>query len=277
MVSSEWIRLILEEKLSAAECAKKLPRSQEKASRKKPLAEFTRVAIVAALPREVRPLVRNWPCSRQQFEGHEFEFFEKDGVVLVCGGIGGERARRATEAVIQLYDPELVVSAGFAGALQRDVVVGQVLMPRIVIDAGDSSRTNTQDGTGILVTFSSVADADQKGKLAKAFDAQAVDMEAAAVAKSAEKHGLRFTACKAISDASNFFMPALGLFIREGKFQTRKFATHVMLRPWLWKSAVKLARDSALAARNLCQSLATLADRPADRPIKMQATSSVKT
>ena len=262
------------EKLLTAEYAKESRRSQ----RKDRLAGSGRVAIVAALEREVWPLVRNWARSRKLFDGREFEFFENDRMVLVCGGIGAGCARRATEAVIQLYDPELVISAGFAGALRSELIVGQVLMPRVVIDAGDSSRTDTQSGTGTLVTFSAVADAAQKTKLAQAFGAQAVDMEAAAVARGAETHGVRFMACKAISDASDFSMPALGHSVKaDGKFQTGKFAFHLVMRPWLWKDAVKLARGSALASKKLCQSLAAFADMSTGDPIAVQAPSSVNT
>ena len=84
-----------------------------------------RVAIVAALEREVWPLVdveekpRPWRKPKR-FAGTRVRVFLSEGaVVLVCGGIGTECARRATEAVIQLYDPALVVSAGFAGATTR--------------------------------------------------------------------------------------------------------------------------------------------------------------
>ena len=86
--------------------------------------------------------------------------------MVVCGGMGAECARRATEAVIELYRPEQLISAGFAGALEPGLPVGQVLTPRIVIDAGDGSRTDTGVGEGALVSFASVADRGQKAKLA---------------------------------------------------------------------------------------------------------------
>ena len=85
-------------------------------------------------------------------------------------------------------------------------------------------------------------------------------------------------ACKAISDASDFSMPALGHFVKaDGKFQTGKFAFHLVMRPWLWKDAVKLARGSALASKKLCQSLAAFADMSTGDPIAVQAPSSVNT
>src|SRR6476660_7296010 len=75
------------------------------------------VAIVAALEREVRPLVREWKVAEREHAGRKFRFFESDRAVVVCGGVGPEAARRATEAAISLYRPARVISAGFAGAL----------------------------------------------------------------------------------------------------------------------------------------------------------------
>jgi adenosylhomocysteine nucleosidase len=231
-----------------------------------------KVAIVAALERELRPLVRRWPVRRRSHEGREFQFFEGDAAVAVCGGIGAAAARRVAEAVIQLYQPELLISAGFAGALQPDVHVGDVLMPGRVIDSSDGSRTDTGIGEGTLVSFDSVANAEQKAKLARAYSAQAVDMEAAAVARAAAVHGVRFLACKAISDSRDFHMPPVARFVTpDGEFHAAKFALHVALRPWLWPTAARLGRNSRLAADRLCRALAELCERQSKAPAPMLA------
>src|SRR5262245_6687144 len=99
-----------------------------------------KIAIVTALEREVGPLVKGWRVSIHQFGGREFRFFESGQITIVCGGIGAEAARGAAEAAISLYQPSLIVSAGFAGALQPDLRVGDVVIPQCVIDARDSSR-----------------------------------------------------------------------------------------------------------------------------------------
>ena len=98
---------------------------------------------------------------------------------------------------------------------------------------------------------------EQKAKLAKAYGAQAVDMEAAAVARAAESHGVRFLACKVISDANDSLMPPVGRFIGEGgRFQAFKFIAYVAFRPWLWGRVQQLARHSIIAAGKLCEALA---------------------
>src|SRR6266568_4133193 len=99
-----------------------------------------KLAVVAAMEREVWPFVKDWPTCSKDYDGRTFKFFEKEGMVVVCGGMGAEAARRAAEAVIALYQPGLVISAGFAGALDPALQVGHTLNPRYVIDAGDGSR-----------------------------------------------------------------------------------------------------------------------------------------
>ena len=88
-----------------------------------------RLAIVAALEREVRPLVKSWRATEKEHDGRRFRFFENGDVVLVCGGIGAAAARRASEAVIAIFDPKIVCSAGFAGALDPKLKVGDVVRP----------------------------------------------------------------------------------------------------------------------------------------------------
>src|SRR5277367_3770135 len=105
-----------------------------------------KVAIVAALEREVWPLIKNWRVSQREHEGKNFEFFENEDEVLVCGGIGAQAARRATEAVIALYQPETVMSVGFAGALDASWKVGAILLPAQVIDAQNGSRWDVGSG-----------------------------------------------------------------------------------------------------------------------------------
>ena len=176
--------------------------------------------------------------------------------MLVCGGVGPEAARRAAEAVISMFSPELVCSVGFAGALDSKLNVGDVIRPEYVINAGDGSRIALGSGKGILVSFGSVANAQQKSKLRQSYGAQAVDMEAAAVVRSAEAHGTAFVAIKVISDAVNFEFPSMEQFVdANGRFSEGRFAWFAALRPWRWTQVLELARNSRRAARALCSSL----------------------
>lgn len=213
------------------------------------------VAIVVALEREVHAAIRGWRVRTREHQSRNFKFFEKDDrAVLVCGGVGGEAARRACEAAIALYQPETIVSLGFAGALNPTLHIGQPFVPNRVVDTQDGSVFELSPGNTTLVSFASVAGSEQKKKLAQAYGAQAVDMEAAAVARGAEARSVRFVAYKAISDPADFILPSLEQFIgSDGQFHTARFVLFAIFRPWTWIKVLKLARHSWDASATLCQ------------------------
>ncbi len=217
---------------------------------------MSKIAMVAALEHEVGPFIESCARVQRQHEGRTFAFFERGDRVVVCGGIGLTAARRAAEAVIALYCPALVQSVGFAGALEAKLRVGDIFSPSQVLDARDGSRTQLVRGEGTLVTFMSVAGAEQKARLAQVYGARAVDMEAAAVATAAHAHGIQFGVVKVISDELDFEMPGMADFISsEGHFQTANFILFAMLRPWLWSRIARFASNSRQAARELAAHL----------------------
>lgn len=213
----------------------------------------SRVAIIAALEREVKPTVENWRIIDRDYDGGNYRFFENDRAVLVCAGIGPEPGRRATEAIISLYHPVSIISAGFAGALHPELKVGDLFKPRYVINASDGSRTDTGTGSGTLVSSPWIVGREQKLKLANSYSAQAVDMESASVALGAQARAIPFTAVKAISDELDFPMPALDRFVsRDGQFHALSFVWFAAVRPWLWPRILRLARNTDRAVKSLC-------------------------
>lgn len=223
---------------------------------------MSKFAIIAALEREVRPLIKDWSTTTIQRHGATFTFYESRYAIVVCGGIGAEAARRAAEAIIARNSPELLISAGVAGSLVPDLKVGDTIFPATVIDSQDGSRHettipnapvgHTAVGRTILVTYPEVATVVQKQQLAKSYGAHAVDMEAAAVARAAQAHNIPFLAVKAISDDLNFELPGVSDFIRNGQFDTPRFLRHIAVRPWLWLPVLRLARNTKIASENLC-------------------------
>jgi nucleoside phosphorylase len=228
------------------------------------LERFTlpKIAIIAALKHELRPLIRHWSPTKTQHEGREFTFYDGVYAVAVCSGIGPEPGRRAAEAIIAIFSPELLISAGIAGGLTPELKVGETIFPATIIDARDSSRHETAIKDArigstplaktMVVSYPEIAGTEQKLKLGKAYGAHAVDMEGASVALAAEAHGLPFVAIKSISDDVDFELPEMMPFFRDGQFQAVRFALHVVFRPWLWLKVFRLARNAKLASENLC-------------------------
>ena len=211
-----------------------------------------KVAIVAALRREVAPLARKFarvdagPDASCAYRGSD--------VLLVCGGIGGKNAAVAARWAIASIKPELVMSAGFAGALVAECKVGDVISPGTVIDEATGESFPVASGRGVLVTSASVHDERGKSELAVGYRAQAVDMEAAAVARVAGENGIPFFAVKSISDEVGFRMPPMERFIDErGRIRNSGLLAYAAVRPVLWPVLVRLGMNAKEASSQLCK------------------------
>src|SRR5258708_31083988 len=134
----------------------------------------------------------------------------------------------------------MLISAGLAGALIRSLKVGSVFLPNVVVDAADGAEYRcTADGNhvsgGVLVSAAEIAGAEAKRELVNRFHGLVGDMEAAGVAKVAQKGQIGFRCVKAISDEADFAMPPMGQFLNAaGGFQSGKFALWAALQPWQW-------------------------------------------
>jgi adenosylhomocysteine nucleosidase len=206
-------------------------------------------AIVAALPREVRHLVRGW--QRHLLPGKVVAYTSESGVVA-CAGMGAVRATLAVQAALSLRPVTVVVSVGLAGACDPALRVGDVVRVGVVVDAQTGERFGDAQSARVLVSAGAIASVAEKRRLYESYGASAVDMEAAAVARIAEANGLRFEAIKAISDDAGFELRELAWFAtHDGQFREAAFAMHAGLRPQLWGKLLQLAGNSNRALRAL--------------------------
>ena len=208
-----------------------------------------RIAIIAALPREIAGLVRGVPADAGlKLVG--VHLYRVHGGVVVAAGMGEERAAVAVEAVLAEGDVGMLVSAGLAGSCAAEASVGSVMEAGVVVDA----RTGERFGVGgvTLATTETIASVGEKARLREVFGASMVDMEAATVARIAEERGLGFRAIKGVSDAHDFELSSMAKFAgKRGSFRTGAFAAHTAARPWTWGKAVMLGRGSARALAGL--------------------------
>lgn len=209
------------------------------------------VAIIAALPREVRELVKGW---KSETVGN-LVVYSNGRDVVACAGMGGEQAARAVQAARAFNVGELI-SAGLVGACDPALQVGAVLRAGVVIDRKTRERFVDLRFDGVLVTVDRVASVAQKRELWNTCDASAVDMEAATVLRLAKAHGLGFRAIKAISDEADFEIGELAQFVTEGgQFREQAFALHAAMRPAMWGKVRALARNSNKAIHALAEAL----------------------
>jgi adenosylhomocysteine nucleosidase len=215
---------------------------------------MTRVAIIAALADELEPLVRGWP--RESRGGVDLWSMRRaDGEWLAaCAGIGVVAASRAFAEVERDGAVDLLVSAGWAGALSGEFAIGRAYRVSEVVDAntGERFKSATPSGTCLLATSRRVADRAEKLRLAAELGAELVDMEAAGVARLAAARGVPFFCVKGVSDGPSDRLPDFNAFISAGGgFETARFVLFAIIRPWLWPSLARLGRNGGKAARSI--------------------------
>jgi adenosylhomocysteine nucleosidase len=121
--------------------------------------------------------------------------------------------------------------------------------------SADCKATPFQDSCW-LVTTPRVADVAGKQRLATAYHAGLVDMEAAAIARLAQTRGIPFYCLKGISDGYRDRLPDFNPFITEdGQFMLTRFVVFVLLRPWYWPALMRMGENSKSASRSISDSL----------------------
>jgi adenosylhomocysteine nucleosidase len=216
------------------------------------------VAIVAAMRTELAPLLRGIPVKRV----NGVELFELQNAVVAIGGIGRSAGVRAAEVAIAEAQPQILVAAGIAGAVSPRLKVGEVAQAREVVDAENGDRYAAQGGDWLVATAPCISDAVGKKALWEQFGADVVDMEGAAVASVAKRHGIKFAAVKAVSDQADFPMPPLMRFLGPaGNFVTGRFLVYLMLHPRWWGPVMKLSSNSRRASMNLSRELGHLIEQ----------------
>jgi predicted RNase H-like nuclease len=161
--------------------------------------------------------------------------------------------------LVEAERPDILIAAGFAGALTRYHTVGETITPGTVIDSHTGDRFGLPWGTGVLVSSPTVADDQAKKRLAEHYSADFVDMEGASVARIGQETGVPVCAVKTISDELGFAMPPLNTYVRQdGTLAIERFAAHVAVRPGQWPNLIQLARNSRRASSALCNVLERL-------------------
>jgi len=224
---------------------------------------MTRVAIIAAMPGELKPLVRGWPHSTRSKIHFWAQRNEEEEWIAACAGTGLDAATLAFAGIEDGGPIDLVISIGWAGALITQCAAGKAYNVAGVIDARTGERFNCEAGAGSywLATSPRVADIPEKDRLARTYKAALVDMEAAAIARLAAMRGIPFYCIKGVSDPLDAKLPDFNRFIDSaGQFQTSKFVLFALIRPWVWPGLVRMGENSRKASQSMAERLHELLD-----------------
>ena len=195
-------------------------------------------------------------------------------MAVIQTGVGLAKARAACEAVFDKRPWTVFIASGFAGALVPSQI-GDLVIPEQVV-CQDSSLTGSFPNASIvcsalyrqkawntaqlsgnavlagrLVTVRNIVWlAGDKQAIGRAFAANSLDMESAAIGMTAARRGIPFCVIRSVSDRMEEDLPLdLNLFCRTGTFLRGVWA--VAKTPGIWPAFNRLRRQKNVASARL--------------------------
>ncbi len=247
------------------------------------------IAVVAAIAREVGTFLADggFAVAGERGGVRFFESGRMPGVAVAEGGMGAERADAACRLAIERYRPELVVSAGFAGAARPGASAGDTVLctriwalsgpPETWSAGGARSRTLIDaDGMAALGGAAAGAGADwgecvtvdrlcadrgHKAWLGEALGVDVIDMESYWVSEAAAERGLPHMVVRTVLDPAEEPLPSFAVMAAErGEIRSaRAAAAHLVGRPGELPGLLRLWMCARRASSGLGRALATLA------------------
>jgi adenosylhomocysteine nucleosidase len=180
-------------------------------------------------------------------------------VLLIANGAGSHRAAAAVDTAAAVFQPEVVVSTGFCGAVDPELEIAQVVIGTSVT-AADRSYEARQFASardcarGVVATVDHVVRTAAEKKELHAQGAIVIEMEAGGVASRAEALGLPFFCARAVTDmASEDMANDFNAALRDdGQFATMRIFRHALTRPAVrFPELLRLRSNCILAANTL--------------------------
>lgn len=192
----------------------------------------------------------------------EQRFFQPypDDVILVTG-MGAYAAERALKKSLLDVRPDLIVAAGFAGGLNPDLVLGQVVLDDREGRLAGNLNARVASGSlfeGRIHSSSRVLVSPyEKSKCRSETHADAVDMESESIRRIASEKGIAMIALRAISDTAHEMLPLdFNRFMTpDGGMRFGRLMTHLLLHPAKIPSLIGFQRKVKIAARTLGEAL----------------------
>ena len=223
-----------------------------------PSARTARIALLAPMKPELRPLVRALSLERPG-RGDTLWTGARGGVSVVATttGIGPRAAARTTERVLDAGDIRHVLVVGIAGGIGPTVAIGDLVVPELVVDlstgsrhrpatlGGEVPRGTLATSDGLLTDREAIARLEREGVIA-------IDMETAAVAAVCERRGCPWSVLRGISDRADDGSTddaIFGMAGPDGAGEPAAVARFLLTQPWRIPQLVRLARGMRVAAR----------------------------
>jgi len=240
-----------------------------------------KIAVVCAFPHESKAILKHLKPQRYSQEG-AFRVIRatylSHKILLVATGMGTRNAEEALEWVLQVFNPALVLSIGFGGALYENADIGDLIMATSIslVSGGvlktiqipdacalvDKLRGNTTIRAGHFLTLERWMEKETvKGLLPPEIAFPVCDMETFPLAKLTRQRQLPFLAVRSITDRADEDIPRALLRVNDasGNYRSLRAIFLLLGKPWLIPVAIRLGRRSRVASENLWRTVETLA------------------
>jgi adenosylhomocysteine nucleosidase len=184
-------------------------------------------------------------------------------------GVGEKVCREQMEKFLYDQQSELLISTGFAGALDDQLELGDLLLAKnfstIDLSGRRSSLSNLAIRMADLLTVSALIDSsDERNKIARTSGAAAVDMETESIARACATHGLPLLSLRVITDTPRepFPAPPNILFdMKQQRTHMTALAIFFLAHPNRLPRLVQFARRIAQARKTLADALVALINK----------------
>ena len=243
------------------------------------------IAILGAVTEEIAGIKREINISdRVRLDKSEAWFGKYQGrnIVLVRTGVGRKRAQNATQQVIDKFNPEVIISMGYAGALTEGLNVGDMFVASTILSPESDSNSFEMDDPknlkwlelakktpppenvklkiGRLITVDMVVHTPKaKKELGSRFRAEAVEMETLEIALLTRVNKIAFISIRGISDAVNHELIDCSSFLgSDGELSKLRAGWYVLTHPKSLKNAFSLRSNTQIATQNLTDFISRL-------------------
>jgi adenosylhomocysteine nucleosidase len=205
---------------------------------------------------------------------------DKSGISILITGIGRKNAEKSGREFLATNSPELVLTCGFAGGLNPDLKLGEVvfetanapLAPSLSPPSGE--RVSARTGEGLFSKLSAAGAkpakffcADritttvaEKKKLRAETGADAVEMESEVIHAVCRERGIPCATVRVVSDTANEDLPLdfNQLFKPDMNLDYGKLAWAMAKSPGKIGALLKLQKQTRFAAERLADTISRL-------------------
>src|SRR5438093_12922913 len=224
------------------------------------------IAVTFALPAEssgfLRRLLRKSKTNRKSIRVIRGEI-DSRVIEVLHTGVGEKVCRARMAKFLQDRQFDCLISAGFAGALNNRLHVGDLLLAENfstvqLTEALSALSTLSVHAVALLSVPSTIESCEERNKIAQTTGAAAADMETEFIARACAEHGIPLLSLRVISDTPSEPFPAPPNVLFDIEQQQTRFltlATFFLARPNRVPQLIQFARRIARVRNILASAL----------------------